>query len=116
MDTEPPRVFYRLVRTDPPTVQDFMSNEALGRKPKRPLSAFDRRCWRGVSHHDTREQAASAGGHSPWLGAFIATVVVAPGAPIEYEQTYRPGHWTLWGGPTDLLALVVSVSPLGAVH
>jgi hypothetical protein len=116
MGNAPARVFYRIVRTDPPTLRDFRSNEALGRKPKRPLSRFDRRCWRGVSHHETRELAEFAGGESPWLGAFIATVVIASDAPIEYEQTYRPGHWTLWGDPADLLAAVVSVAPLERIH
>ncbi len=44
------------------------------------------------------------------LGTFVATVVVPPGASIRFEQTYRSGHWTLWGEPSDLLALMVSVA------
>jgi hypothetical protein len=105
------RVFYRIVRSDPPTLVDFMSNEALGRQPRRPLFAHDRDRWRGVSHFDSQELAIFAAGASPWLGGFVATVVVPPGAPIRFEQTYRAGHCTLWGEPSDLLELVVSVVP-----
>src|SRR3712207_9389552 len=91
---EPPtRVFYRIVQTDPPTLRDFLSNEALGRNPKRPLSELDRRCWRGASHYDSRELAAFPAGRSPSLGALIATIALPARAPIEYEQTHRPRNW-----------------------
>jgi hypothetical protein len=112
MAAESPRIFYRVVETDSPTTRDFMSNEALGRQPKRPLSDRDRDRWRGVSHFDSQELAKFAAGRSPWLGKFIATVAIPPGVPIRREQTYRSAHWTLWGEPADLLALVVSVVPV----
>lgn len=86
-----------------------MSNEALGRRPKRPLSKRDRDRWRGVSLFDSAELASSAARASPWLGAYVAAVAVPPETPIQFEQTYRAGHWTLWGEPAHLLALVVSV-------
>jgi hypothetical protein len=104
-------MFFRVVRTNPPSLLDFMSNEALGRRPRRPLSERDHDRWRGVSHFDSAELASSAANASPWLGQFVAAVEIPLGAAVRVEQTYRAGHWTIWGDPADLLALVVSVAP-----
>ncbi|HYU17878.1 MAG TPA: hypothetical protein VEQ11_04215 [Chloroflexota bacterium] len=77
-----------------------MSNEALGARPRRRLSARDRDRWRGVSHLSSLAAAITKARDSPWLGAYIAELRVSPQAPIRVEQTGRnPYHYTLWGDP-----------------
>ena len=52
---------------------------------------------------------------TPALGQYIACLEVPDDANLEIEQTGRAGHYTLWGPPGALLALVVSVEPVDAV-
>src|SRR6266540_3057332 len=108
MAAEPPRVFYRVVRTDPPTLWDCTSNEERGRRPRRQLDAAGRRLWRGLSIFDTAEGARQAARTTPGLGSFIARLEIPPGALLEIERTGRAGHHTLWGRPADVHRLVVA--------
>ncbi len=111
------RVFYRLVQSDPPTLQDFMSHEAIGILPRRPLSSRGRDIWRGVSHHDTRDPAMAKASASPWLGRYVAEIRVPPEAAVRIEQTGRdPTHYTIWAHSAALLSWVVSVEAVEPVH
>ena len=114
---EPPRTFYRLVESDPPTLRDFTSQEALGVSPRRRLSDQERDRWRGVSHCDSRAAAHKRGSQSPWLGQYVAEVHVPLGLGVRLTQTGRePSHWTLWAAPADLLSWVVLVTAAEGVH
>ena len=93
---------YRIVWTDPPTVTDMMSNEALGR-PLRDDTPELRRLWRGISAFDTLGRARRHAKRNPWKGnAFIATIQFGFG-------TLRAGHYTLWGDPHAILDCVIHV-------
>ena len=97
-----------------PTVEDFSSNEALGRPMRPPDTERRRRLWRGVSLFDdlahAREQAMRRG-----LGPYLAVVVVGPEDPIQVEQQgIDPHHFTAWGSAEALLERVESVVPVGA--
>jgi hypothetical protein len=117
MVADPPRVFYRLVQTNPPTLRDFMSYEAVGIRPRRPLTARQREQWRGVSHYGTAAAARARARISPHLGAYIALVQVPGEATVRVEQAGRdPDHYNVWADPLDLLGWVVSVEPVGRVH
>jgi hypothetical protein len=117
MADEPPSVLYRLVRNMPPTQRDFMSHEALGVPPRRPLSDEDRRLWKGVSHFDSLDVAFTRGMTSPWLGDFVATVHIPVSAAAHIEQTGRdPSHFTVWSTAESLLSWVASVDPIERVH
>lgn len=117
MADAPPRVLFRLVQTDPPTLRDFTSHEALGLRPQRPLSTRGRDRWRGVSHQDSRDAALVKGNASPWLGRYIAELRVPAAAGVRIEQTGRdPSHHTLWAEPADLISWVVSVAPVEPLH
>jgi hypothetical protein len=111
MSPEPPHVFYRVVRTAPPTLRDFTSNAALGR-PLLDPTPENRRLWAGLSFWATMAQARRNARRYRNQGAFIATVVIEDGAAVRVEKTRGPGHYTLWGLPHTLLACVVSVEPL----
>src|SRR5215210_4585819 len=101
MVNEPPRILYRLSQTDQLTLEVFMSHEALGIPPRRPLSRRERDRWRGVSHQATRESARVKGTESPWLGRYIVEVHIPPGAAVRVEQTgHDPFHYTVWAEPT----------------
>ena len=106
------RSFYRIVRTDLPMLWDFTSNEARGRRPRRPLDSEGRRLWRGLSHFDSLDAARAAALHTPNLGAYIAEVEIPDDADLEIEQTGRAGHYTIWGSPARLLSSVRCVVPV----
>ena len=113
---QPPRTFYRLVQTDPPTVRDFLSYEALGIQPRRPLTARQRDEWQGISHYATQDAARIRARTSPHLGSFIATVRI-PSQSARVEQRGRDvDHYTIWAEPATLLSWVVSIIPVERVQ
>ena len=103
------RRFYRLVRNNPPSLEDFLSYAALGIR----VGADDpetRRLSRGISVQVTEAQARRRRRQLPKLGDAIAVLEIPVGGPIHYERTTRtPGHHTLWGPPSVLLRCVVTV-------
>lgn len=108
---------YRLIQTGRRTLENFMSHEALGIPPRRPLSRREQDRWRGVSHQSSLESALAKGTESPWLGRYIAVVRIPDGAAVRIEQTGRdPFHYTVWAAPEYLLSWVVSVIPLESVQ
>ena len=100
---------YRVVKSNPPTVQDFLSFKALG-IPLRRQTTKGLRLWDGLSVYRTREQATSLASSSPHLGRFVAEVRIRRDADFRLElDNGKDGHCTIWGEPEDLLHLVVSV-------
>jgi hypothetical protein len=106
-----PRSFYRIVRNDPPTQDDFTSNAAKGR-PLRDTDPETRRLWDGISVQATEAQSRRRVRQYPLLGRYIARIELPADAPVRAERTTRiPGHYTLWGDPAALLRYVVAVMP-----
>lgn len=103
------RVFYRIIKTDPPAEADFQSYVALGI----PLVRDDpdsRRLAEGISGFATLAQARRAARGLPHLGEFIAKLVIPDDAPVVFERTgKKPGHHTLWSEPSRLAQWVESV-------
>lgn len=102
------RTLYRIVLTNPPTVQDMMSHHALGKRPRVETPEL-LRMWRGISLFDTMEQART---RSPMDGASIRCDIGDTFTQFHIEQTGRPGHHTLWGDAHDILKLVTRVQPV----
>ena len=95
-----PRSFYRIVKTNPPTLEDFLSNQAKGREVHRGIHRGMVRLWDGLSMYASEEQASSKAAQSPMLGSFVAELVIPADGPIRIEQTTRDReHFTLWGDP-----------------
>ena len=110
-----PRVFYRIVRSDPPTALDFTSNAARGR-PLHDPSPEALRLWDGISVNATEAQARRRARQMPMLGSHIARLDVPPDAAVRAERTTRtPGHYTLWADPAALLTCVTAVVPVSPV-
>lgn len=104
-----PRIFYRLVTADPPTLIDFLSKEARG-EPLRIQTVENRRLWQGVSVYATESQAQRKGRASPGLGRFVAQVELPDDSPVHSERTTTSsGHHTLWGDPAIMLDCVTRV-------
>lgn len=107
---QPYVALYRVVQNYPLAIYDFMSREALGMRPRHP-TAKALRLWSGLSTNRTREQAAQLATTSPWLGEYIVELHVPVDGSVRYElDNGRNGHCTVWGEPSDLLALVVSIT------
>lgn len=95
----------RVVRTNPPTVDDMRSYEALG-IPLRRTDAESLRLARGVSLFDSLERARHQALRKPWLGnAFIAEMAM-PIDRFQIEKTAGHGHYTAWGDPDAMLDCV----------
>lgn len=104
------RLLHRVVKTNPATIDDFLSNQKLGKEiPADPEVA---ELWDGLSVQSTLAQARRRSRISPMLGRFVAVLRVPTDGSVRYERTRGEGHHTLWGDPSVLLALVVTVEPV----
>ena len=108
--------FYRIVRSRVPTIQDFLSNHAKGRLPKRPTPDV-LRLWDGISVYDTLRQARMTARLFPRLGRYIAILRIPEDGSIRFERTQDPalGHFTLWGDANRISACVDGMAGLDAV-
>jgi hypothetical protein len=106
------RIFYRIVKADPPEVVDFMSNQAKGlpRREGEPPELYD-----GISVYETEAQARRKATRYRSLGSYIAALRLPEDGPIQYRRTTASrGHHTLWGEPQEIRAHVVAVLPVFA--
>jgi hypothetical protein len=104
---------FRVVVTDPPTIDDFKSHAARG-KPRPPTIPVHR--WDDVSVYETEQQARELvldlrmRGRN--LGSFVAELHIPDDGQVTVERYGPPGHHGLHGDPERLLASVVSVRPI----
>jgi hypothetical protein len=104
------KTLYRLVKTDPPTETDFLSQKAENRRliNKKYADEFE-----GVSHWDSRAGAESLSGTVK--GAqFVAELSIPDGSSIRYRPSFREGHFTIWAEPDILLGLVVRIHTINS--
>ena len=108
-------LFYRVVISNPPTIDDFLSGAERGTRLSIPPEL--ERLRTGVSMYATIQQAAAKARRFPGLGSFIAAVELSPELEVRIERTTRQrGHHTLWGDPANLLRFVVAVVPVDEVR
>jgi hypothetical protein len=101
--------FYRIVKSNPPMLADFLSQRSLGRPLRRDTPEM-RRSWEGVSVYDTLEAARETALRYPRIGEFIAEVQIPDNGPVGFEQTLAdPHHYHMHGEPSDMLAMVFRV-------
>lgn len=106
--TAPSRTFYRIVQSNPPTLADFTSYQGQG-KPLLDDEPEKVMMWSGISVWNTEIQARNKARDLPWLGQYIATVVLSASDLIAYQKTNGRGHFTLWGDPQAILDCVTTV-------
>jgi hypothetical protein len=106
------KTFYRIVKSPGPTDEDFLPGSAKGPPPRN--DAEMRHVWTGTSVYSTLNQARNKARDYPFLGQYIATVVIPDGSSVTYERTLRSsrGHYTLWGDASLLRAYVTSIVPV----
>ncbi len=104
---------HRIVRTDPPTVDDFASDLARGRPP-RSTDPEVVRLSSGLSAYATLAQARAKARQYPFLGSYVAVIELREGGEARWERTLprSRGHHTVWGRPAELLEAVVAVVPV----
>lgn len=106
------RTFYRIVKVNPPTRQDFLSAQALGRTVPRGDPELAR-LWDGLSVWQTEAQARRKARGVPEIGEYIAELQFPDDGSLRYRRTLQSrGHHTLWVDPDVALARVISVVPV----
>lgn len=64
----------------------------------------------------TQVQARNKARDYPFLGQYIAELLIPYGSSIRFQRTLRgPGHHTLWGDPEEILQCVTQTIPVEAV-
>jgi hypothetical protein len=105
--------FYRVVRRDPPHMQDFTSNRDKGLPPRGP-EVDDRSLWEGISVYDSRDRAERQALRYS-LGDYIAVLHVddSERGGVTFKKTLADlHHFTVWGEPAVLVARVQEVLPV----
>ena len=96
---------------NPPTEADFQSNAARSRAP-RGVELTQPELWTGLSVFDTEARARARAQQFPQLGTYIAALRITSVDPVTVKQTLGSGHYTIWGRPEIILALVSNVVPV----
>lgn len=110
-DAEPRRVF-RIVKSDPPTLDDFASAYVLGRPKARGIQLRSTAVQMALSVMQTLDQAASRAIQFPQIGGHVAELDLRGGEGFAIASTVEPGHLSLWGTAVKLDAAVVDVYPV----
>lgn len=110
-DAEPRRVF-RIVKTDPPTIDDFTSAYVLGRPKARGIQLASTAVHMALSVMQTRDQAISRATQFPQLGGYVAELALEGGLGLAVASTIEPGHLSLWGAAVKLDGAIVEVYPV----
>jgi hypothetical protein len=109
-----PRRLYRSVKSQQPTLVDFMSYGMQNRTPPRARQNDPDflRQWDGLSVFETYAAAWANASLYKWrMGEYIAELVIPDDAPIVYEEPDYKGHLNLYGtDPSFLKSCVVHVA------
>ncbi|MFN8591042.1 MAG: hypothetical protein U0031_06210 [Thermomicrobiales bacterium] len=86
------------------TADDFRSARALGvPRPETHVEEWER----GISVYDNLSYAQRrAARNQTGLGRFVATLIVPDDGSVKCAKTFGPHHYTIYGEPEALLALV----------
>lgn len=110
-NAEPRRVF-RIVKSDPPTIDDFTSAYALGRPKARGIQLKSTALHMALSVMQTLDQATSRAIQFPQIGGHVAELALHGGNGFAIAATVEPGHLSLWGSAFKLDGAVVDVYPV----
>lgn len=104
------RSFFRLVETDPPTREQFLSYHDRGLTPP-GSTPRQLHLYKGVSVFETEEQARARAWSIAWPYDYIAELAIPVSVHIE-RQGRREGHHNAYASPDDFLRWVVRVVPV----
>ena len=106
-------ILFRIVKSDPPSAEDFTSPMMLGVLPQRREREHPGE-WAGLSMFDSIERARAMAQHYPRLGGWIATVNLDIRRVVVWK-TFGAHHYTVWGAPAAGLEGVIAVEPVEPV-
>jgi len=107
------RNLFRFIRDETPTLEDFTSHGALGKRMRRDQDDSEavRRWHGGVSVFDDVARAREVA--SRFGFGWIATLTLEDTAGFEVSQYGKDRHhYTIFGEPEALMALVSAVHPV----
>lgn len=107
-------IVFRIVWTNPPTIEDFQPNIDKYIEVRK-VSLDAARLHAGSSVYRTWAQAKkTAKKRPPWLGrGFIAEIRIPSGSSARVERTTRSaGHYTLWADARRVMEWVVRVEAI----
>ncbi|MEJ7891614.1 MAG: hypothetical protein WKF94_03140 [Solirubrobacteraceae bacterium] len=104
------RRLYRVCRAreDAAFGNAFCSNYELDRDPRGPERVATV-IHMALSTFDTLELAVQLARALPKIGSHVAALELVGGRGLCVAKTGRPGHWSVWGRPEQLLGCVVDV-------
>ncbi|MBA2450299.1 MAG: hypothetical protein H0V51_19975 [Chloroflexi bacterium] len=104
-----PRVFYRIVKSERPTRDGFLSHALKGLKPRNPTPKSLHE-YNGVSVLDTAQHARAWAERLPYLGEYIAELHIPDDVLIVFEGPNPRGHGNLYEtSPDELLRYVQAI-------
>ena len=108
------RFFYRIVKSNPPTEDDFASNFSRGRRPRRS-EILNPEEHRSISVYERREDALATQRLFPVLGAYLAELELADDeieiAIHKADDNPNDSHYNLRGDPSLFLVRIRRVFP-----
>jgi hypothetical protein len=106
------REFFRIVHGKEPTIEDFKSLRALGRRLRDP--AYEREWAEGISVYDSFDRACEvARSYRFRPGSYVVKLVVPEESDVEYRQTFEdPRHYTIYAESELILTLVTGAPVL----
>ena len=105
--------YYRIIRTETAALWGFQSFQARGQRFRRPVDPETYRISFGLSAYDTLERARIQARSRPALGTHIVPITVPEGGPVRAERTTsKRGHVTIFGEPSDVMALAGTPIPV----
>ena len=87
-------IFFRLVRTDPPTLDDFRSHAALGDVPPHVKTGPQREPYRRLSLWATLPKARACARRTRHRYAYVAVLDVPSTAPVA-QRGRDPDHYEI---------------------
>ncbi|MGE3267340.1 MAG: hypothetical protein AB7P40_01240 [Chloroflexota bacterium] len=70
-----------------------------------------------MSVYSSAESAGVLVNASPWIGVYVAEILIPTDAEVRVEQTGRnPSHFTIWANPDRLMTWVVSIKRMHDVE
>ena len=107
---EEPKTLYRGCFDAEDPIEDLRSNYERGRGGN-PVDLYVTALHMAVSMFEDRDLVARLCRRSPdRLGEFVAQIDLQPEFGVCIADTRGPGHWSIWGRPTQLREFVTDVS------
>jgi hypothetical protein len=94
--------FYRIAKRFPPGPNEYRTKRQKDGDPPPDAKPDIAQTYDGLSVFDTEAAALRHAKRIPVLGTIIVRFHIPTNGGIAWEQTFRPGHYTLYGDLKEL--------------